>query len=104
MSNKQLPRIVNIQFIPGEKVKLILNRPMHLTSAMSRRGSNKLCFKLTADYCNKHLPEAYNNSLLDINLATGEYQIYPKAKIRAEVYAAVLAIVAEFKAAGFVTE
>jgi hypothetical protein len=106
MSDIKFPSIINITFdppkAPGEKVRLHLNQPMHLVAAMSRRGSYKLCFKLPAAYCNELFPEGYNNSMLDVNLATAEYKIYPKARMRDDVLTAVAEIVNVFIAGGLV--
>lgn len=104
MNNIQLPRITNVYFTPGSKVALLLNQPKHLVALMVRRGSNQICFKLTAEYCNKFLPEAYNNSLLDVNLASGVVKVYPKARKIPEVSAAVHEIAQVFCNAGLVVE
>jgi hypothetical protein len=106
MSAKSFPSIINMTLTPpkepGGKVGIHLNQAMHLAAAMSRRGASKICFKLPAAYCTEFLPEAYNNSMLDINLATGEAKIYPKARQLECVLDAVNQIVDWFAEGGLV--
>lgn len=104
MSNLSLPRIVNVYFNPGNKTSLSFNQPKHLLAALVRRGANILCFKLGAEFCNEHLPEAYNNSLMDVNLATGVARMYPKAYNSVDVLSSLTDIAKMFKEVGLITE
>lgn len=104
MSDQTYPRITNAYFIPGKKVRIEFSTTRHFMAAQIRRGSHRLCFKLNASYCREHLPEAYNNSLVDIYLNTGEAKVYPKVSQNVEVAEAVKHIIDEYIEAGLVKD
>ena len=102
MSDRDYPNIVNLYVNPGQKPSIHINQPAHLAAIMTRRGANKICFKMVTEYCNRNHPGAYNNSLMDVSLSEGTIKLYPKALDSREIFESYASIAREFVKSGIV--
>lgn len=101
-TSKKLPKMINIYFSLGEKVSLHFNQSRHLASLISRRGAQRVTFKLSPKEVKVSNKEFINQTMLDLNLLTGEYKIYPKANNNLEILNAVNKIIETFSLGGVI--